>query len=65
MDADHPDRTRALLDHYLRACRDDAAVIVGNDDRTDRGEVDGVAVDAGPQRDYVKITIKIAVPHSE
>lgn len=55
------DADDALL-HYRDRCRDGSAVTIGDPGRTDRGEVDEVTVDAGPQRDYLKVTVKIPIP---
>lgn len=60
MDDTHDDPDAALL-HYRDRSRDRRAVTIGDEDRTDRGEVEQVAVDAGPQKDYLKVTVKIPI----
>jgi len=54
-----------LLEHYLQATRDGRRVRFGDGERIDEGEVDDVSVDSGPRRDFVKVTLKVPVPHCE
>ena len=54
-----------ILEHYLQATREQRRVRFGDEERTDTGEVDDVSVDSGPRRDYVKVTLKVPVPHCE
>jgi hypothetical protein len=54
-----------ILEHYLQATRDGRRVRFGDEERTDTGEVDDVSVDSGPRRDYVKVTLKVPIPHCE
>lgn len=57
--------TTDLIEHYLEANRDRRQVRFGDGERVDVGEVDDVSVDSGPSRDYVKVTLKVPVPHCE
>jgi len=58
---DTTDETKAALAHYLDQSREGAAVTVGDASRTDRGEVEEVSVDAGRDRDYLRVTVKIPI----
>lgn len=54
-------RTDAILAHYRDRCRDKNTVTVGDSERTDRGEVDEISFDAGPEKDYIRVTVKIPI----
>jgi hypothetical protein len=55
--------TTQLLSHYLQAARDGRAVRFGDGERADEGQVESVQADTDGRRDYVKLTLKVRVPH--
>lgn len=58
-------KTTELFDYYLQAHRDGRRIRFGDGERIDEAEVDEVSADSGPDRDYVKVTLKIPIPHCE
>jgi hypothetical protein len=52
-----------FLKHYLAAARDQRRIRFGDGDRMDEGEVDSVEADTDGRRDYVKLTLKVPIPH--
>lgn len=52
-----------ILGHYLEAARTDSVVCFGDEERTDQGTVESVEADSDGQADYLKITLKVPVPH--
>jgi hypothetical protein len=55
--------TAEFFRHYLQAARDKRPVRFGDEGRMDEGEVDSVRVDSDGRRDFVKLTLKVPIPH--
>lgn len=55
--------TAELFQHYMQAARDGRLVRLADGERIEEAEVDHVRADTDGRRDFLKVTLKMPVPH--